>query len=170
MEEDIFYCEICEFQIDGDSDYCPNCGAIFVEVECINHSDRTADGVCVICGEPYCDECLGRVEEKMLCVQHSNYEIYQTMARIFGTSIETDARLAESALLEEGYHPFLYNRKVSPISMGDAGYTLFRSSGDFDGHIINEIKLMVPLNEVLECEEILREMELLDSNEPETEK
>ena len=53
------------------------------------------------------------------------------------------------------------SRKTSPLSMGSPDYTLFRASGEYDGHIINEFKLMVPLQEVLPAEEKLRELEFL---------
>lgn len=45
--------------------------------------------------------------------------------------------------------------------MGSPDYTLFRASGEYDGHIINEFKLMVPLQEVLPAKEKLRELEFL---------
>jgi hypothetical protein len=37
---------------------------------------------------------------------------------------------------------------------------LFRASGEFDGHLINEIKLMIPLQEVLRAEDILSEIDI----------
>ena len=43
--------------------------------------------------------------------------------------------------------------------MGGVDYSLFRASGEYNGHIINEIKLMVPCSEVLKAEKIIDEIE-----------
>ena len=45
--------------------------------------------------------------------------------------------------------------------MGAADYTLFRPAGDYNGHIINELKVLVPCQEVQEAEQVLREMYLI---------
>jgi hypothetical protein len=46
------------------------------------------------------------------------------------------------------------------MHLGGTDYSLFRASGDFDGHIINEIKLMVPCSEVLEAEKLISEINI----------
>jgi hypothetical protein len=46
------------------------------------------------------------------------------------------------------------------MHLGGTDYSLFRASGDFNGHIINEIKLLVPCPEVLSAEKIISELEL----------
>jgi hypothetical protein len=56
-------------------------------------------------------------------------------------------------------HPFLYSRKASAISIGGPDHTTFRASGEYDGHIINEVKVLVPCQEVLEAEKLLRDLE-----------
>jgi len=83
------------------------------------------------------------------------------MARVYGVSDDAQARYAASCLEQQGLHAFVYLRKASPISLGGPEYTLFRASGEFDGHIINEVKVMVPLQEVLRAEGILRELGFL---------
>jgi hypothetical protein len=35
---------------------------------------------------------------------------------------------------------------------------MFRASGEYDGHIINEFKLMVPCQEVLDAKTILQDL------------
>lgn len=42
---------------------------------------------------------------------------------------------------------------------GSGDHTLFRASGEYDGHIVNEIKVMVPCQEVIQAEDILRDLE-----------
>jgi hypothetical protein len=162
-ENDYSICSDCENKIDENDDFCPNCGCLFVdEVNCLNHPENEADGVCIICCEPYCPECSGKVNDKFLCADHAEYEIYQGMARVFGISDESQAQYVEGCLKDAGLHPFIFSRKAGPWHMGSGDYTLFRASGEFDGHIINEIKVMVPCQEVIRAEEILHEMQILE--------
>ncbi|MEJ2103889.1 MAG: hypothetical protein P8X47_04845 [Ignavibacteriaceae bacterium] len=82
------------------------------------------------------------------------------MARVYGSSDFAQVNYIKSCLEQESLHPFIYSRKASPMHLGGTDYSLFRASGDFNGHIINEIKLMVPCSEVLDAEKIISELEL----------
>ena len=124
--------------------------------------------VCELCGadvketDTFCPDCGAIfVRNLFLCNNHDSYEIYEGMARVFGSSDELEAQYVYDSLLKNKLHPYVYYRKVSPISMGGPDYTLFRASGEYDGHIINEIKVMVPCSEVLSAEKVLREIELI---------
>ena len=153
-------CDFCGTEISNDSEFCTKCGTIFIDdVSCFNHSDDDAKGVCAICHQAYCKKCGLRVNGIFLCNQHSDYEIYEGMARVFGSSDEQQVNLFKSVLEENNLHPFIYQRKASPISLGAGDYTLFRASGDPRGQIINEIKLMVPCSEVLLAEKIIDELD-----------
>jgi len=159
-------CDFCGTEISNDSEFCTKCGTIFIDnVDCFIHPDDDAKGVCTICHQAYCKKCGLRVNGIFLCNQHSDYEIYEGMARVFGSSDEQQVNLFKSVLEENNLHPFIYQRKASPISLGGGDYTLFRASGDPRGQIINEIKLMVPCAEVLHAEKIIDE---LDQSFPET--
>lgn len=156
-------CSKCEQPISATDEFCPNCGNLLDEdVNCINHENEAAEAVCVICCTPYCSDCGSWVNDIFLCAEHEGYEIYENMARVFGTSIDNEAQYAHNCLKQEGLHPYLYSRKTSPLSLGGPDYTLFRASGEYDGHIINEIKLMVPCQEVIEAEKVLRDLEIID--------
>lgn len=153
-------CDFCGTEISNDSEFCTKCGTIFIDdVSCFNHSDVEAKGVCAICHQAYCKRCGLRVNSIFLCNEHSHYEIYEGMARVFGSSDAQKVNLYKSDLEQNNLHPFIYERKASPISLGGDDYTLFRASGDSAGHIINEIKLMVPCSEVLQAEKIIDELE-----------
>jgi len=89
------------------------------------------------------------------------YEIYEGMARVFGSSVAVQVNFAKSCLESDGLHPFVFSRKASPLSIGGPDYTLFQASGEYDGHIINEFKLMVPCQEVPRAEEQLRVLEFI---------
>ena len=158
-------CDFCGTEISNDAEFCGNCGTIFIDdVSCFNHSAADAKGVCAICHQAYCKRCGLRVIGIFLCNEHSDFEIYEGMARIFASSDEQQVTNYKSALEQNDFHPFISQRKASPISLGGGDYTLFRASGDPNGHIINEIKLMVPCSEVLVAEKIIDE---IDQSSPE---
>jgi hypothetical protein len=159
--DDTNICSLCHNEVKEKDEFCPHCGSIFEKgLHCTNHAEREAEGVCIICCVPYCSRCGGRVNNLFLCSNHQGYEIYEGMARVFGVSDEVMAQYVQSCLRQSGLHPFLFSRKASPISGGGSDYTLFCASGEYDGHIINEVKLMVPCQEVLKAERLLQDLEL----------
>lgn len=157
-------CSLCESEVKNNDDFCPNCGSLFIDdVKCSVHENVKAKGVCVICCEPYCLECGLLVHDRIfLCNEHSEYEILEGMVRIYGSSDSLQIDLAKTNLENEGLHPFIFSRKASPMHIGGVDYSLFNASGEYDGHIINEIKLMVPVQELIRAEEILRELKIID--------
>ena len=161
METGKRLCTNCRFEADNDSDYCPCCGTLFIEnVKCETHPDDKAEGVCVICGNPFCSNCGHSVNNIFLCNEHDGYEIYEGMARVFGTSDEIQIQYVNKYLEENDLHPFIYSKKSSPMHLGGTDYSLFRAAGDSSGHILNEIKLMVPCNEVLEAKNLISEINI----------
>ena len=161
MENEKYVCDNCELEVEADSDFCPRCGTIFIEnITCEDHKERDAEGVCVVCSKPVCKECGHKVNSTFLCNQHDGYEIYEGMARVYGSSDISQINYIKGCLEDESLHPFIYSRKSSPMHLGGTDYSLFRASGDFNGHLINEIKLMVPCNEVLEAEKLITELNI----------
>ena len=159
-KQDVLTCDDCKNEVARDDEFCPNCGRVFVvNLKCSNHADVEASGVCIICCLPFCRKCGGRVNKLFLCSDHEDYEIYEGRARVYGVSDEVTAQYAQACLKTGGLHPFLYSRKASPISIGGPDHTTFRASGEYDGHIINEVKVLVPCQEVLRAEKLLRELE-----------
>ena len=147
-------CSLCENEIQKDDEFCPNCGMLFTEfVKCNLHSDKDAAGACVICSTPYCERCGLFVEgEIFLCNEHSEYETVQGMACVFSADDSMQIDLIKSNLAEEGLHPFSFPEKISSI----------HSALAYTGNTSNNFPLMVPFQEVMRAEEILREMELLE--------
>jgi hypothetical protein len=103
------------------------------------------------------------VQNRFLCSRHDTLEIYEGMARVYGTSDALHAAYLRSCLETAGLHPLLFSRKASPISLGGPDYTLFRAAGDYDGHIINEYKVMVPCREFPAAAAVLAELETGDA-------
>lgn len=156
MENEEMACLNCEFVVKNNDEFCTNCGVIFTEdKKCSLHKELNAEGICLICLKPYCKKCGLFVGKLFFCNEHSNYEVIEGMARVYGSSDHLEISFFKDVLEKEGLHPFLYSRKSGPISLGNVDYSLFRSSGEYDGHLINEIKLMVPLSEIIEAEKIL---------------
>jgi len=156
-------CSHCGSIIKVDDDFCPDCGILFAEfVKCIEHNDKEAEGVCVICCEPLCAGCGIYVNEIFLCNEHCEYEIYEGMARVYGSSDSTQIEYAKSCLKQNELHPFIYSRKRTTLHMGGTDYSMFNASGEFDGHLVNEIKLMIPFQELIRAEEILDELNILE--------
>jgi hypothetical protein len=154
-------CGRCRASVVADADFCPDCGKLFADgVMCSRHKKSEAAGVCIICLLPFCTQCAGTVQKHCLCHDHEDYEIVEGMARVYGVSDEAAAQYVSTCLEQRGLHPFVYARKASPISVGGPDYTLFRASGEYDGHIINEIKIMVPCQEVLPAEKAIRSLKV----------
>lgn len=160
-DDDGFICDQCNSETLPDNDFCTHCGALFAEGElCDVHRDRAAEGVCIICALPFCRECAARVIGRFLCNHHSTYEIYEGMVRIHGVLDDVSAQFAETCLGQAGLHPILYCRR-QPKGGPRFVYTLYSAGGDYDGHIVNEIKVMVSCREVSRAEKVLRELKIL---------
>jgi hypothetical protein len=96
---------------------------------------------------------------RFLCNHHSSYEIYEGMVRIHGVLDDVAAQYAKARLEQAGLHPLLYCRP-QPKGGPRFVYTLYEAAGDYDGHIVNEIKVMVPTYEVAEAETVLVSLDL----------
>ncbi len=155
-QNDPFVCPSCHNEVHANDDFCPHCGELFaVGITCSAHPRVQALGACIICALPYCRDCGGRVADHFLCHHHSTYEIYEGMVRVYGVLDDVSAQHAKSCLEQAGLHPVLFCRS-QPRGGPRFVYTLFRAAGEYDGHIVNEIKVMVPCQEVGKAENLLR--------------
>lgn len=153
MPEKLF-CDYCGTEISDDAEFCSKCGTIFIDdVTCFNHSDDDAKGVCAICHQAYCKRCGLRVNNIFLCNEHSDYEIYEGMARVFGSLDEQRISYLKSILTENNMHPFIYDKTDSPFSEGVGNRILTK------GNLLSEIKILVPCAEVLQAENLIDELD-----------
>ncbi len=161
METRKHLCTNCSFEADDDSDYCPRCGTLFIKnIKCEIHTKNEAAGVCAICGKPFCSNCGHSVNNIFLCSEHNGYEIYEGMAKVFGTSDEIQIHYVKSCLQENSFHPFIYSKKSAPMQLGGNDQSLINLSGNQVEKILNEIKLLVPCGEVLEAEKLVSQLNI----------
>ncbi len=97
-------CDECGADIGLDSDYCPFCGTLFAEDQysCTKHPIAVATGVCVICRELFCNECLTRKNGNNLCTDHRNIEVSEGWALIFKTGDYIEAEIVRGTLVNAG--------------------------------------------------------------------
>ena len=161
METRNHVCAKCNFEADDDSDYCPRCGNLFTEnIKCETHSKDKAEGVCVICGKPFCSDCGHSVNNIFLCSEHNGFEMYEGMVKVLGTSDEIQIHFVKNCLEENSFHPFIFSKKSTPMQLGGNDQSLINISGSREENIINELKLLVPCSEVLEAEILIKELNI----------
>ena len=162
IEENDLLCGRCKIDIMSDDEFCTHCGSVLIDgVMCDHHHDKPAEGVCIICSVPLCKRCGAFLNDIFLCEEHAEYEVIEGMVRIYGDLNDTPAQYAKSCLEQAGFHPTIFCR-IQLQGGPRFVYTLYRAAGDYDGHVINEIKVMVPCGEVVEAEKVLRELKILE--------
>lgn len=159
--KNLLICEACNNSIKEEDEFCPYCGSLFIdEIYCDNHNEISADGVCIICYIPFCKKCGTKINNHFLCNEHSNYDIYEGMARVYGTRDITTIQYAKACLEQDGLHPVLFSRN-SPFGGSGLLYSLLDPAGIHFANIIDEIKIMVPCQEVSKAEEILKSINII---------
>ncbi|NUO80627.1 zinc-ribbon domain-containing protein [candidate division KSB1 bacterium] len=160
IEKEVLVCTHCHEEVQAVDEFCPHCGTLFEpEHVCAEHHSVLASGVCIICAQPWCDKCGSWVHDRFLCRPHNDYEIYEGMARVYGTLDDTMAQYVRGRLEEAGLHPFIFSRMQPLHGSRMLANTLVYPMGDYDGHLVYEIKVLVPCQEALEAEQHLREWE-----------
>lgn len=139
-------CGRCNEPVRQRDTFCVTCGGLFADgLCCVKHKTKHADGVCVICSQPFCNTCGADVNKIFLCNVHADYEITEKMARVFGCTDYVRTQFAMTCLKQAGYHPFLYSRLFNPT----ADKVAISALRNFGNHPIAEQKVLVPFPEVL---------------------
>ena len=148
-------CTRCKEAVGENETYCRNCGALFVDpLICSVHHSTPAEGVCVICAKPYCNECGGAVNNIFLCDADADCEIAEGMVRVFGSFDNVQAQYATTCLQQAGFNPFLYSRVRNP-GADIVAFTAQRNYGSFP---IGELKVLIPFHEALAAEKVLADV------------
>ena len=153
-------CEACGGLVHADDEFCPDCGVLYVDsIPCSVHSGVPAEGVCVICCQPFCADDGKKRNGVFLCNAHQEYEIIEGMVRVHGENDEATALHIVDLLRERNVLALSFSKKASPLIFGGPDYTMFAASGEYHGNLINEYKIMVPCQQVLEAEALLKELD-----------
>lgn len=153
---DDLQCEFCGNIVKEDDEYCFDCGHLFVDdALCSNHEDIEADGVCVICSYAFCAECGSFRDKIFLCNEHEKYEIINSFARIYGSNDLIQVEYYKNILTEEGMHPVVLDKKSNVVALAGTEYSFFKTPNKLTSPVLNEIKLLIPLQEVLKAEALI---------------
>jgi len=157
-EAEELLCDFCGNRIKENDEYCVKCGRLFVDdALCSNHEDIEAQGVCVICSFAFCEACGSYKNGVFLCNEHSGYEITDSFVKIYGSGDINKIRYFENILKNEGLHPFIIDKKNNRISLAGEEYPFFKVNGT-ENSALNEVKLLIPFNETIEAENIIKNL------------
>ena len=110
--ESTIRCPNCEQEIDAEGPSCPACGHIHRGImQCERHTERTATGVCVVCGSPVCEQCDVEDELHHACPDHAAVPVIEGWAQIYTTSEEVEADLIRDNLQSEGIDAAVLSQK-----------------------------------------------------------
>ncbi len=147
-------CDHCGGEVDLDSDYCPQCGTLFAEDQysCTNHPTGIATGVCVICHQLFCDQCLTEKNNRFLCTAHASVEVSEGWALVVKSSDYMEAEIIRGKLESAGITTNRRNTgNIATIADGFIDNALGRTIFKYP------IKIFVPSNRYLEAVKIVNE-------------
>jgi len=154
MDDESLFCSNCENQIKNSEEFCAHCGLVLLEEKkCYLHKENEAQGICLICLKLCCNKCGLFVNHVYLCNEHNNYEIIEGMAKVYGSNNSIEIGYYTEILEKEGLHPFVYSRQIISEPFSSLTTSLF--GAETNDYKLYELKLMLPLKEVLEAEKIL---------------
>ncbi len=150
-------CSRCNYPVKEDDDFCPECGTLFLEdVNCTNHKRIPAEGVCIICCEPFCKDCGFFVDDiYFLCNEHNEYEIFEGTVCIYSDNDAGHVNQIENYLKENGLHPIVQNEKTALRNSNSPHKFIYGSIEEINLINPENIKVFVPCQEVLSAENLL---------------
>jgi hypothetical protein len=140
-------CSNCKEKVDQLLPFCPHCGYTLEgsksdsPVECEEHHDNLAIGICVICGKPVCSECALLEDGKIFCQNDEHVEIFEDWAVVYTCEAEYEAQMVKSNLEMTGLKAMIFSQRDS-VFYGNIGY----------------INVMVPKIDVTEAEKVIEKI------------
>jgi hypothetical protein len=145
-------CIYCGVEIEAVDIYCKNCGKIFLtkiedddEIECENHFERSAIGVCVVCGKPICEECSNEDDGKIFCAEGNHRDFYKGWTVVYTTSIEYEAEMIKANIEGAGIPCVIFSQKdhayFMTVGFGIVKIMVPREQKDMAMKIIEDIRL-----------------------------
>lgn len=114
-------CPNCGQEVDAAERACPACGALETAATCARHPERTAEGECVICGTPVCDECTLEGAGHYVCPDHHHVPVISGWAQVYSTADDLEAELIRENLQSEGIDSSVFSQKdhTLTVDLGD---------------------------------------------------
>lgn len=115
-------CLHCGEKIASGEEACPACGHLHVTAACANHTDRQAEGQCVVCGTTLCEDCNRGGDTHFICDAHREIPVSQGWAQVYTTSDDLEAQLIRDNLQAEGVDARVLSQKdhfAVPVNQGD---------------------------------------------------
>ena len=145
-------CDTCGGTVDLDSDYCPQCGSLFAEDQysCTNHPTGVATGVCVVCQQLFCNECLNEKNKRNYCNDHVMIETVEGWTVVFSSTDFYESQIVRGKLESAGINTNALNTtNIGVMADGFMDNSLGRTIFKYP------IKIFVPASQYLEAKECL---------------
>ena len=115
-------CPNCGATVAEDADACPACGRVQTPTNCERHPDRSAVGVCVVCGRALCPEDNRGKGKEFVCEVHQDVELVEGWAEVYSTGDDVEADLVRDSLRAEGIDAQVLSQRDHygiTVAMGD---------------------------------------------------
>lgn len=110
-------CPHCDNQVDVGDRACPACGRLRETGRCGRHPTREAQGACVVCGSPVCEECDSRGSGAFRCPLHKDVSVIEGWAQVYSTSDDIEAQLIAGNLQAEGLNAQVLSQKDHSLTV-----------------------------------------------------
>lgn len=152
-------CENCGSSVQSDDDFCPECGALFLEnISCAKHPKEPAEGVCVICMHPFCKNCGVHLNNTyFVCNEHSHYEIIEGKVCIVEEGDAGRAQRISEYLKDNGLCPYLLSKSIPNHPYASLDQLDNYALQEFDEINTGGFKIFVDCQEVLNAEKLINE-------------
>jgi hypothetical protein len=144
-------CEHCGEEIAAELDACPACGFLRVQVPCVNHAERNAEGQCVICGSTLCDGCNRGGSSHYVCASHQEIPVVNGWAQVYTTPDDIEAQLISENLQAQGLDSRVLSQKDHfslPVGLGDLSQVRVLVPADAYGEAVDLIAQHMNAGEV----------------------
>lgn len=149
-------CPNCGQEYDTAESACPACGRLATATPCARHPDRTAEGQCVICAQPVCEECTGGNRTHFSCPEHHEIPVIEGWAQIYSTGDDVEAGLIRENLRSEGIDAEVLSQKdrsfavemgeLSPVRILVPAFAYRKARAILDAHSdpMGEVRFACP--------------------------
>ncbi|KAB2925743.1 MAG: hypothetical protein F9K22_02260 [Bacteroidetes bacterium] len=154
-------CDVCGGDMGLDSDYCPRCGTLYAadQYSCTRHPLHISTGVCIVCQQLFCDECLTRKGVYHLCPDHALVEISEGWALVHTSPDYMEAEIVRGKLESHGITTNPRNTgNIATLADGFIDNALGRTIFKYP------LKIFVPVEQYFDAMEVIAHREPEEGN------